>query len=60
MFRGTELMVKSFLIIDTRHISFNLYDIIHIDVALPLMSQVSYSIYQNPSFSMVRVNLPNS
>lgn len=37
--RGTELVVESFLVIDTRHISFNSYVTIHSEVALFLMSE---------------------
>ncbi|KAK7298464.1 hypothetical protein VNO77_46925 [Canavalia gladiata] len=38
MSRGTELVVESFLVIDTRRISFNSYVTIHSEVALFLMS----------------------
>ena len=34
MSRGTELVVESFLVIDTRRISFNSYVTIHSEVAL--------------------------
>ena len=37
--RGTELVVESFLVIDTRRISFNSYVTIHSEVALFLMSE---------------------
>ena len=39
MSRGTELVVESFLVIDTRRISFNSYVTIHSEVALFLMSE---------------------
>ena len=35
--RGTELVVESFLVIDTRRISFNSYITFHSEVALFLM-----------------------
>ena len=37
--RGTELVVESFLVIDTRRISFNSYVTIHSEVAPFLMSE---------------------
>jgi hypothetical protein len=61
MSRGTELVVESFLVIDTRRISFNSYVTIHSEVALFLMSLcLIYSIYQSPSLSIARVSPPRS
>src|ERR1051325_4643664 len=59
MSRGTELVVESFLVIDSRRISFNSYVTIHSEVALFFFDVlVPYSIYQSPSLSIARVSPP--
>lgn len=50
MSRGTELVVESFLVIDTRRISFNSYVTIHSEVALFLMSECLILFYLSKSF----------
>ena len=55
MSRGTELVVESFLVIDTRRISLNSYVTIHSEVALFLMSEC---LYKSPSLSIARVSPP--